>query len=387
MLALLVAQFLSAFGDNMLFVAAITLVKRAPHGAALVPLLQAFFVVSYILLAPFVGPLADTFSKSRVLFWSNALKLAGAALMFAGINPLLTYGLVGIGAATYSPAKYGILAQFFVAEKLVKANGILEGASIAAILLGVPVGGVLAQYSLTHAFAAVIGIYALAALANLFIPALAPEHPLSRFQPLTLLADFRVALKTLFSNRDARFSLLGTSIFWGSGATLRLILFAWVPLALGIHGSEAPADLMGMVSVGVVLGAGLAAWGVRLETVNRALWGGLLLGPALLAVAFTHHVYVAAALMVVIGLCGGFFAVPLNALLQDRGHASVGAGHALAVQNFFENSAILIFVGIYYLSVEARMPPTSAVMLFGVIVLVGMGALAVLRRQSGPRAA
>jgi LPLT family lysophospholipid transporter-like MFS transporter len=375
--AVLMAQFFSAFGDNALLITAIALVKADGH-AGWIPLLQAFFVIPFILLAPFVGALADAFPKGRVMLFANGLKLVGASSMAAGLPPLLSYGMAGVGAAAYSPAKYGILSQLFGPDKLVKANGLLEGSTIVAILLGVVVGGWLADQSLAWAFTGVIGVYALAALINLLIPRLPAEHALDRFDFGGLLRQFLDSLRTLWRNRDTRFSLIGTSLFWGTGSTLRLILFAWVPVALGIASNQMPANLMGVVSIGIVIGAALAGLLVKLEKVNRALIGGLLLGPLVLLFAQQTDLISAALLLAAIGAAGGFFVVPLNALLQERGHRSVGAGHALAVQNLWENLAMLSFVGVYALM--EQVPVVNVAMGFGCVVFVGMLALAWGRR-------
>lgn len=376
--AVLLAQFLSAFGDNALLITAIALVKSEGH-PDWIPLLQACFVIPFILLAPFVGALADAFPKGRVMLFANGLKLLGAAALAAGLNPLVCYGAAGVGAAAYSPAKYGILSQLFGPEKLVKANGMLEGSTIVAILLGVVVGGWLADQSLTHAFAGVVGMYALAAAINLLIPRLPPEHPLDRFDAAGLLREFIVSVKSLWRDGDARFSLIGTSLFWGTGSTLRLALFAWVPVALGIASNQMPANLMGVVSVGIVVGAALAGALVRLETVNRALLGGLLLGPLVMLLAWQSGLVPAALLLAGIGIAGGFFVVPLNALLQERGHESVGAGHALAVQNLWENLAMLVFVGAYALA--EGLPVVGVVTAFGAVVMAGVAILAWARTR------
>lgn len=375
--AVLLAQFFSAFGDNALLITAIALVKADGH-AGWIPLLQAFFVIPFILLAPFVGALADAFPKGRVMLFANGLKLVGASSMAAGLPPLLSYGMAGVGAAAYSPAKYGILSQLFGPDKLVKANGLLEGSTIVAILLGVVVGGWLADQSLAWAFSGVIGVYALAALINLLIPRLPPEHPLTHFDFSSLLRQFIDSLGTLWRDTDSRFSLIGTSLFWGTGSTLRLILFAWVPVALGIASNQMPANLMGVVSIGIVIGAALAGLLVKLETVNRVLIGGLLLGPLVLLFAQQTDLISAALLLAAIGAAGGLFVVPLNALLQERGHRSVGAGHALAVQNLWENLAMLGFVGTYALM--EQVPVVNVAMGFGGVVFAGIAALAWTRR-------
>jgi len=387
MCAVLSAQFLSALADNALLIAAIALI-RAGGSESLVPVLQEFFVVPFILLAPFVGQLADALPKGRVMLLANGIKLFGATAMFAGLNPLLAYGIVGVGAAAYSPAKYGILSQLFSADKLVRANGLLEGSTIAAILLGVFIGGILADDSIKLAFAAILLCYGLAALANLLIPKLPAEHPLDTLKIAVLLREFWLSIKLLFANHDARFSLLGTSLFWGSGTTLRLLLFAWVPVALLATDNQTPAMMMAIVSIGIVIGAALAGAFVSLKTVNRALLGGLLIGPLVILLSSATDRATAMLLLAAVGVCGGFFVVPLNALLQDRGHASIGAGRALAVQNFCENLCMLSFVAAYATAAKAGAPVVTTVAGFGAAVLSGTLAIAMLRlrrRVAGAR--
>jgi LPLT family lysophospholipid transporter-like MFS transporter len=377
MMAVMVAQFLSALADNAILIAAIAIVK-AQGLPNLVPLLQESFVAPFVLLAPFVGQIADRFPKGRVMLIGNLLKFCGALAMTLGINPLTAYALIGIGAAMYSPAKYGILAQMCGPAKLVRANGMMEGSTIVAILLGVLLGGWLADRSLAWAFTGVMSAYGLAAAVNLLIPRLPPENSNAGFHPVYLLKKFAGSVTLLFRNADARFSLLGTSVFWGSGTTLRLMLFAWVPAALLITDNQTPANLMGVVSIGIVAGAAIAGMWVTLANVNRALIGGLLLGPAILALAFVSNLYVAMVAMCFIGACGGLFVVPLNALLQERGHESIGAGNALAVQNFAENIAMLLFVGAYGLA-TATISVTATVVIFGLVMLCAIGVLSLFR--------
>ncbi len=378
MMAVLVAQFFSALADNAILIAAIAIVKSQglPN---LVPLLQACFVAPFILLAPFVGQVADGYPKGRVMLAANLIKLSGALAMVAGVNPLTAYGLIGIGAAMYSPAKYGILSQMFGPSSLVRANGMMEGSTIVAILLGVVLGGWLADLSLAWAFGGVVAAYSLAAFANLFIPSLTAENAGAHFHPWRLIRKYTTSLSLMFSNPDSRFSLLGTSVFWGSGTTLRLMLFAWVPATLLITDNQTPANLMGAVSIGIVLGAAGAGLWVSLANINRALWGGLLLGVFVLALALVHDLAFATVLMVAIGICGGWFVVPLNALLQERGHKTIGAGNALAVQNFSENICMLAFVGVYSWAAAAGVPITMTLIGFGLVLLMLIGALAVFR--------
>jgi LPLT family lysophospholipid transporter-like MFS transporter len=379
LVAVLIAQFLSALADNALLFAAIAMLKTHSAPSWQIPLLQEFFVAAFILLAPFVGPFADAYPKGRVMLLTNAIKLLGAIAMLIGLHPLVSYGLVGIGAAAYSPAKYGILSELVSADKLVKANSMMEGSTIIAILLGTVVGGKLASSWVTTALLAICACYVLAGVANALIPRLTAAHVLEHHTPPVLIRDFWSALATLFRDRDTRFSLLGTSVFWGSGSTLRLLLVAWVPLALGITDLSMPANMSGVVAIGIAFGAAGAAGLVNLDKVNRTLPAGILIGLLIIALAYTHSLYMAIALLMLIGACGGFFVVPLNALLQQRSHANVGAGHAVAVQNFFENCAMLLLVGLYTLMDRGGVPVIRSATIFGSVVLVAIFALAMFK--------
>lgn len=375
-IALLIAQFFSALADNVLFVAAIAMLKTASGGSSLVPMVQVTFVLAFILFAPYVGPFADAWPKGRVMFRANLIKLLGAVMILGGLHPLIGYAVVGLGAAAYSPAKYGILTQLVDEDRLIKANGLLEGSTIAAILLGVVLGGWLADQSTLLAVQSVAGLYLVAATANLLIPRLAATKPLVKGEVRRLPSEFIRDLRTLLHHRDARFSIFGTSLFWGMGASLRLLLFAWVPVALGLLDNQSPANLMGLVSVGIVVGAGLAAWSVSMPQVNRALIGGLAIGPLLWLLAPQDSFAWAGAVLWGVGIAGGYFAIPLNALLQERGKETIGAGRALAVQNFFENFAMLSMAGLYFAAIAAGLSARHAVMLFGLLVFAGMALIA-----------
>lgn len=377
--AVLAAQFLSALADNALLFVAIALVRLQGRPEEWVPLLQELFVLAFVVLAPFAGPFADALPKGRVMLLANGLKLLGPAAMLAGLNPLLAYGLVGVGAAAYSPAKYGILSELVGPESLVKANSLMEGSTIVAILLGVASGGWLADRAVTLALWSVAACYLAAMGANLLIPRLPAAHPGKGFEPWALIADFAKTTWTLVKDSDVRFSLASTSLFWGAGATLRLLLVAWVPLALSIHDTSTPANLNGAVAVGIALGAGAASAWIGLDTVNRALLPGLLLGPLIMILTQALSVWSTAALLTAIGICGGMFVVPLNALLQERGHETVGAGHAVAIQNLFENASMLAMIGLYALSIKLGLDAIRVGLAFGVLVLAGMIPIAAAR--------
>ena len=385
MVAVLAAQFLSAMADNALLFCTLALLKAEFYPEWTQPLLQEFFVGAYIVLAPFAGPLADALPKGRVMLLSNGLKLAGALGICAGLNPFLAYGLVGVGAATYSPAKYGILSELTTADKLVKANGLMESSTIAAILIGAIAGGTLADWNVRGALAIVAALYACAAVANIFIPKLQATHALSSFSFWATLRDFAGVVRTLFAVSEARFSILGTSLFWGAGSTMRFLLIAWVPVALGIVNNRMPAYLNAVVAVGIVLGAGLAAKFISLEKADRALSGGVLLGLAVCLLSTTTNLYAAFAILTVVGAGGGFFVVPLNALLQDKGQHSVGAGHAIAVQNLAENSMMLVMIGLYTGVMRAGASVNVVALSFGAVLSLTIGALWWIYRRSVSR--
>ena len=380
MVAVLIAQFLSAMADNALLFGALALLKSQHYPDWAAPLLQEFFVGAYIILAPFAGPFADSLPKGRVMLMANGLKLVGALGICVGLNPFLAYGLVGAGAAAYSPAKYGILSELTSKENLVKANSLIESSTIAAILAGAIAGGALSDWNVSGALALVTLCYGVAAAANLLIPRLPPAHRLTSFSVTAVFRDFAKATATLVRNPDTRFSMTGTSLFWAAGSTLRFLLVAWVPVALGLTDNSTPAYLNAVVAVGIVIGAGLAGKYVTLDKAERALPAGVLIGVAVCVLAYTTHLPLAYTIMVVIGACGGFFVVPLNALLQERGHGTVGTGHAIAVQNLAENAAMLVMVGLYTLAVRAGAPITSLAAGFGAALALSIGTLWLHRR-------
>ncbi|EAN9443956.1 lysophospholipid transporter LplT [Salmonella enterica] len=381
MLSVIVAQFISAFGDNALLFATLALLKAQFYPDWSQPVLQMVFVGAYILFAPFVGQIADSFAKGRVMMVANGLKLAGAAGICLGVNPFVGYTLVGIGAAAYSPAKYGILGELTTGDKLVKANGLMEASTIAAILLGSVAGGVLADWHVIAALVACALAYAGAVAANLFIPKLVAARPGQSWRLSAMTRSFFSACVVLWRNGETRFSLVGTGLFWGAGVTLRFLLVLWVPVALGITDNATPTYLNAMVAVGIVVGAGAAAKLVTLETVSRCMPAGILIGVVVAIFSLQHALLPAYALLLLIGMLGGFFVVPLNALLQERGKKSVGAGNAIAVQNLGENSAMLLMLGLYSLAVLVGVPAVAIGIGFGVLFALAIAALWIWQRR------
>lgn len=381
MLSVIVAQFLSAFGDNALLFATLALLKAQFYPDWSQPVLQMVFVGAYMLFAPFVGQIADSFAKGRVMMVANGLKLAGAAGICLGVNPFVGYTLVGIGAAAYSPAKYGILGELTTGDKLVKANGLMEASTIAAILLGSVAGGVLADWHVIAALVACALAYAGAVAANLFIPKLVAARPGQSWRLSAMTRSFFSACVVLWRNGETRFSLVGTGLFWGAGVTLRFLLVLWVPVALGITDNATPTYLNAMVAVGIVVGAGAAAKLVTLETVSRCMPAGILIGVVVAIFSLQHALLPAYALLLLIGMLGGFFVVPLNALLQERGKKSVGAGNAIAVQNLGENSAMLLMLGLYSLAVLVGVPAVAIGIGFGVLFALAIAVLWIWQRR------
>ncbi|WP_455845554.1 lysophospholipid transporter LplT [Pantoea agglomerans] len=375
MLAVIVAQFFSAFGDNALLFVTLAVLKNQFYPDWSQPILQMLFVATYILLAPFVGQMADSFAKGRVMMFANSLKLLGALTICFGFNPFIGYTLVGIGAASYSPAKYGILTEITSGERLVKANGLMEGSTIAAILLGSVAGGILADWNLVAALVVCAMTYAMAVVANIFIPRLTAARPGQSWHFGAMLRSFVAATKLLWRNGETRFSLLGTSLFWGAGVTLRFLLVLWVPVALGISDNKTPTTLNAMVAIGIVIGAAAAAKLVTLQTVRRCMPAGVLIGVMVVVFALQQSLLNAYLLLMLIGALGGFFVVPLNALLQERGKESVGSGNAIAVQNLGENTAMLLMLGLYTVAIKLGAPAVATGVGFGAIFAVAIAVL------------
>lgn len=398
MFAVGLAQFFSALADNTLLFALLKILKSThdPVTHALIypdwsdSALQASFIVTYILLAPMVGTIADHFSKGRVMMFGNALKLLGVIGVFAGVNPFLCYGIVGVGAAVYSPAKFGILGEIVERQLLVKANGFIEGSTIAAILLGSFLGGFIADKSINGVIIMTVIAYCLAVIANMFIPKLMRAKQADTFNPKILFSEFFMTLSVLFKNKDVRFGIIGTSLFWGAATTLRLILIVWVPVALlvpvvevAVEGPDLtiPAMLNGLVGVGVVFGAALAGFMITIENARRCLIAGGIMGILVLILGFQTQMTASIIYLLGIGFCGGFFIVPLNAVVQTRGKEIAGVGHAVAIQNFCENIMMIICLSLFALSTKANIPIIGTIAIFGGLFTLSVIILGVMNRS------
>jgi MFS transporter, LPLT family, lysophospholipid transporter len=381
------AQFFSSLADNALFVAAVQLLRSggAPEWqqAALVPMFALFYVV----LAPFVGAFADAFPKGKVMLISNSIKVVGCLLMLFGTHPLMSYAIVGLGAAAYSPAKYGILTELLPSSQLVKANGWIEGLTIASIILGVLIGGQLVGSVVSTkllafdfpfittsidtapeaAISILIFVYLVAAWFNTRIPLTGvPMRALPK-KLITLLPDFWHCNTRLWRDRLGQISLSTTTLFWGVSGNLRYIVLAWAAAALGYSVTQASA-LVGVVAIGTAVGAVAASLRMRLDQATNVMPLGIAMGVLVILLNFIDNVWLAAPFLILLGGLGGFLVVPMNALLQHRGHNLMGAGRSIAVQNFNEQACILGLGGFYALSTSMGLSAFGAITVFGVVV-------------------
>ena len=396
---IMAAQFFSSLADNALFVAAVELIKASGGAewqrAALVPMFALFYVV----LAPFVGAFADSRPKGQVMFLSNGIKVVGCLMMLFGSHPLLSYAIVGLGAAAYSPAKYGILTELLPASMLVKANGWIEGLTIASIILGVLLGGQLvgphiSGYLLSvdfplidtpidtppeAAICVLVFLYGLAAWFNTRIPdtgvALTPlkadqQHSLA-YHLLALAPDFWRCNTLLWRDKLGQISLATTTLFWGASGNLRYIVLAWSAVALDYSTTQA-SSLVGVIAIGTAAGAVMASVRTRLSDAPQLMSLGIAMGLLVLVMNFIDNVWVAAPFFIVLGGLGGFLVVPMNALLQHRGHNLMGAGRSIAVQNFNEQACILALGGLYALASAFGLSAFTAIVCFGVFVAGNM---------------
>lgn len=389
------AQFFSSVADNALFVAAIELLRSTGspewQRAALVPI----FAIFYVVLAPLVGAFSDAQPKGRVMFISNAIKVLGCVMMLFGSHPLLSYAIVGLGAAAYSPAKYGILTELLPASQLVKANGWIEGLTIASIILGILLGGQLVGHALSSmlltfdlplidtgvdtppgaAISVLIFVYLIAAWFNLRIPDTGvemrplranPQHSFAR-NLLALLPDFWHCNLRLWRDKLGQISLATTTLFWGAGGNLKYVVLAWASLALGYNTAQATA-LTGVVVIGTAIGAVIASMKMKLDMATRVMPLGIGMGLLIISLNLISNLWIAIPFLILLGGLGGFLVVPMNALLQHRGHNLMGAGRSIAVQNFNEQACILLLGAFYSACTGLGLSAYAAITAFGLVV-------------------
>lgn len=395
---IMAAQFFSSLADNALFIAAMALLITLKAPAWMTPLLKWSFALSYVLLAAFVGAFADSLPKGRVMFVTNMIKVGGCALMFFDIHPVIAYGVVGFGAAAYSPAKYGILTELLPPEKLVAANGWIEGLTVTSIILGAVMGSKLITPEISTmllrmdfpvidfdvttpteaALFVITGCYALAALFNLFIPDTGARYDHQQRNPVKLVTDFAACFVTLWKDKLGQISLAVTTLFWGAGATLQLIVLDWAQKSLNMPLNKS-TELLGVFAIGIALGAVTAARFVPLKKSLSVMSLGIVMGLVITIMILVTNVWLAYPLLILIGALAGYFVVPMNALLQHRGHVLMSAGHSIAVQNFNENLSVLTMLALYAVMVWLKLNIHVIIVMFGLFVAGAM--FAVMRKH------
>lgn len=391
---IMAAQFFSSLADNALLVVAIALLIDLHAPAYLTPMLKFVFVLFYVILAPFVGAFADSMPKGRVMFISNTIKITGCGLLFLAMHQyfaLAAYAVVGLGAAAYSPAKYGILTELLPPEKLVIANGWIEGLTVASIVLGTVLGGVLITPAVANVLVEfdfpvietgidnaleisiflIAIIYAVAALFNLYIPNTGVDHRIPKKNPFYLIHEFGHCIRLLWTDKLGQISLAVTTLFWGAGATLQFIVLKWAEVAMNYPLNQA-AQLQGVVAVGIAIGAVMAARWISLKQSVKVIPLGIAMGIVVMAMILVKDLWLAIILLMLIGGLAGFFVVPMNALLQHRGYILMGAGHSIAVQNFNENLSILVMLSLYALLILFEVHIYMVIAAFGLFVSVMM---------------
>jgi len=400
---IMAAQFFSSLADNALLFVAIDLLVNMKSPGWITPLLKLSFTLFYVLLAAFVGAFADSMPKGKVMFISNLIKVGGCLLIFAHVHPLLAYAIVGFGAAVYSPAKYGILTELLPAEKLVAANGWVEGLTVLSIIFGTVMGGALVggrvsgfllgfdmplidtgiETPTQAALCVVVGIYMLAALFNTRIPDTGCVYGHQERNPVKLISDFSNCFSMLWKDKLGQISLGVTTLFWGAAQTLQFIVLEWANRTLHLS-YEQSTSLVGVVAIGVAAGAVISARFVSLRKSLSVIPVGIAMGVIVMCMTMVNSVKVAYPLLILVGLLGGFFLVPMNALLQHRGHVLMSAGHSIAVQNFNENLSILTMLAMYSLMLRAHLNLDVIILLFG-LFLAGTMLYIMRRHQANQR--
>ena len=372
LIPLLIAQFLSAFADNAILFTVIAMVMQSTQLPSwYVPALQSVFLIAFVVLGPWVGGIADRYVKSRLLLVANLIKATGAGLLFCHIEPLLAYCIVGLGAALYSPAKYGVLPELTAEHQLIKANSWIEGSTILAILTGMVVGARVADYSVSLALLGTLGLFIFSAILTLYIPQ-QPGRP--RIEGSRLLL-FVKETRYFMAHHRSRFALLSASMFWGAAASVRVILVAWAPLVLMLHSASEIASLTLFLAIGIIIGSALTPWLIPMHHLRKTRFAAYSMGILIFALAFSKQIMLSQGLLLLMGCAGGLFIVPINATLQSLGQHSIGSGNAVAMQNFFQNLAMLIGVGLYTLAASLSVSPVNALMVLGSFLVLATGLL------------
>ncbi len=373
---LIATQFFSALADNALLIVTIAWLAREGMPGWWAPLLKVGFTLSYVLLAPVVGAVADSVPKGRLMAWMNGVKIAGTAALLLGLHPVLACAVVGLGAAAYAPAKYGLVTELVQPARLVAANAWLEVSVVCAVLLGTALGGFLVSAGwlgyaggLEASVMALAAVYLLASCLNRGVPDSGVRYPSAPFRPLDMIRNFKACNRLLWNDRDGGLSLAVTTLLWGVGATLQFAVLRWSVERLGLSLDRA-AYLQAAVVVGVVVGAGAAGRWVSLTRAKKVLGAGLVLGLLLPVAAQAHDVVHAAVLLAAAGGVAGFLVVPLNALLQHRGFELLSAGRSIAVQGFNENAGVLVMLGVYALLLAWEVPVVALMSGLGMVVAI-----------------
>jgi LPLT family lysophospholipid transporter-like MFS transporter len=397
------AQFTSALADNALLIVAVALLRERDFPAWWAPLLKFVFTLSYVFLAPWVGPIADAIPKARLMAWMNGLKWFGAAAMLLLWNPIVGFAIVGVGAAAYAPAKYGLITELVPAHQLVKANGWIEVSVVSAALLGVAAGGFLvserwlaftsggpsflgtSQYG--SSVCLILLLYTLASLLNWRIPDSGAIYPSTPWHPIPLLKEFWQGHLKLWSDPEGRLSLGVTTLFWGVAATLQFAVLRWADEILGLTLDKA-AYLQGVVALGIVAGAALAGRWVPLHWARRILPLGVVMGICLPVATSMTNLSSTLWVLCLLGAVCGMLVVPMNALLQHRGYVLLSAGRSIAVQGFNENASILVMLGVYAACTKLQVPIVPLMTAFGWLIALAMAGLTwmdAVDRKRSPR--
>src|SRR3569832_271543 len=384
------AKFYSSIPDDAIMIPANALLVELSAPSWMTPLLKLFFNASYVLLAVLAGTFADALPKGRVMFIANLLKTAGCLLMLMGFHPLLCFALAGFGAALYSPAKMGLMAELLPSQRLVAGNGWMEGSGVISIILGTVLGGLLIRPQTLNSMLGIdmrllefgidspaeaatliiVSIYLLAALLNLKIPHTGMPKPAHHGRPGGMTGDFLSACMALGRDKQARISLAVTSLFWGAGAALQFIVLKWAEQSLHLTLDKA-AVLQGIFALGVALGASTAAHKKTQKNSFDVMPLGMGLGLLVMLMTAVTSLWSAYALLL-IGALSGYFVVPMNAVLQHRGQQLMRSGQSIAVQNFTENLSVLTLLTVYAFMLWLNLPIDRIIIIFGALIFVPM---------------